>query len=204
LTKNRRSIVTKKRKTALAAVLALISAGPAKADLVVNGGFETGDFTGWTVNGLGVHVEASGGRGGYAPHTGNFYAALGTFGGLGTLSQTFADTAGQPLTISLWLASNGGLPNEFDVEFNGVTLFNQDNIPTQGYRNLVFDVIATGRDRLLISERDDPDFLALDEVSANSATPASEPVSASLLGTALLSLVFTRRLAIRGTLLRSR
>ena len=36
---------------ALIAVAALSVAYPAKANLVTNGGFETGDFTGWTQGG---------------------------------------------------------------------------------------------------------------------------------------------------------
>lgn len=34
----------------LAATLSLSGVGRARADVIVNGGFETGDFSGWTVN----------------------------------------------------------------------------------------------------------------------------------------------------------
>ena len=51
----------------------------------------------------------------------NYFAALGPVGSLGFLSQTFADTPGQPLTVTMYMASDGGVPNEFQVKFNGTT-----------------------------------------------------------------------------------
>src|SRR5437773_4432346 len=72
------------------------AAGQAKADLVVNGGFETGDFTGWTVAASFTFVDPAspgvGGAGGFATHSGSFYAAMGSVGALGTISQTLSTT----------------------------------------------------------------------------------------------------------------
>ena len=53
-----------KRATLILAALALLSGWPgqAKADLIVNGGFETGDFTGWTTNGAASLVVESNGH----------------------------------------------------------------------------------------------------------------------------------------------
>ena len=173
------------------AVVATAIAAPARGNLIVNGGFETGDFTGWTHSNQAL-VDSSGGFSGYAPHSGSFFAALGTVGSVGNLSQTFADTAGQTLQISLWLASNGTTPNEFDIEFNGVTLFDQINIPTQPYTNITETVLATGSDTLTISERDDPDWLALDDVSVV-PVGVPEPASLAIFSTALVGLGLIRR-----------
>jgi hypothetical protein len=52
---------------ALTAAAALSIAHPAKANLVTNGGFETGDFTGWTVSG-----SAAVGVDFVPPHSGAF------------------------------------------------------------------------------------------------------------------------------------
>ncbi len=49
-------------------------AHPAKANLITNGGFETGDFTGWTVSG---DTFVHGTYAGISPHSGNFQALVG-------------------------------------------------------------------------------------------------------------------------------
>jgi hypothetical protein len=174
-----------RKLSVLVAATAMIlgSAGIAQADLLTNGGFETGDFTGWTVNAGATGVFGPGDRAGYNPHSGNWYAALGTVGSLGTLSQTFSDSAGTPLVISLWLDNNNGLtPNEFRVDFNGATLFDQQNIlQTAGYEQLTLDVVGTGSDTLTLFERNDPSYFALDDVSVNPAVAVPEPSSLPLL-----------------------
>ena len=65
----------KKLILALTAVAALSVAYPAKANLITNGGFETGDLTGWTQDGVGPAFVV-GTFVGVAPHSGNFQAAL--------------------------------------------------------------------------------------------------------------------------------
>ncbi|MGP8243845.1 MAG: hypothetical protein ACLQVN_04910 [Bryobacteraceae bacterium] len=42
------------RGTLMSVVVLLLACGAAHAGLIVNGGFETGDFTGWTVTGANV------------------------------------------------------------------------------------------------------------------------------------------------------
>jgi MYXO-CTERM domain-containing protein len=194
------TLMPKSKWFALVAVCGLLcTAGSARADYIVNGGFETGDFTGWTVNANSTAVESS--FAGYLPNSGSFFAALGNVGlPLGTLSQTFTDTPGQTLIISMYLASNGTTPNEFKVIFDGVTLSDQFNITPQGYTLLSYTVTATGTDTLTLGERNDPNYLALDDVSVNpsnvSATPA--PPSAVLLaigGVGLLGTRLRRRVA---------
>ena len=61
------------------------------------------------------------------PQHGNDFAALGNVGGIGTLSQTFADTAGQQYQLNYFLASNGSTPNEFQTFIDGNQLFDQVN-----------------------------------------------------------------------------
>ena len=53
------------------AVAALSVAYPAKANLISNGGFETGNFTGWTVGQTGnAFIGVTGEFGGIFPHSG--------------------------------------------------------------------------------------------------------------------------------------
>ena len=144
--------------------------------LIQNGGFETGDFTGWTLNGDSEidgdpinYVTASAGY--VTPHSGSYFAALGEPSVLAYLSQTAPTLAGQSYLLSLWFNSptvpGGNLPNEFSVSWNGNTLFNQTNVPPiSGWTNLQFIVTATGTNTVLqIGGRDDRSYLGLDDVS---------------------------------------
>jgi len=98
-------------------------------------------------------------------------------------------------SISFWLSSDGGTPNEFDAEFNGVTLFDQTNIPASGYTQITLSGAASGSSTALtFSFRDDPGFLFLDDIVV---TRAPEPASLALLAAALsgFGVVYRRRRA---------
>jgi hypothetical protein len=182
---------------ALAAVAALMLwGGAARADYVVNGGFETGDFTGWTAGGNFefTSVQPSG-VDGFAAQEGSFFALLGPVGALGSLSQTFADSAGEILRISFHLGSRGGTSNEFKAFFDGATLLDLTDIPDTGpgYTGYAFDVAATGTDTVEFDFRDDPAYLALDAVGVRSVTSVREPASLTLLGAALIAFGAVRR-----------
>src|SRR5690349_18513809 len=70
---------------------------------VMNGGFETGDFTNWTVvDNSGDTFVDNGSNTGIAPHSGSYLAALGPVRSLGSLSQTLITATGQSYLLSLW------------------------------------------------------------------------------------------------------
>src|SRR5580704_8020221 len=96
---------------ALVALVTLLLVAPTSfaANLLTNGSFETGDFTGWTEGGNFEDTEVvTGAFGSYSgAEDGLFYAVLGPVGSDGTLSQTFSDTVGGHYTFSFWFASVG-------------------------------------------------------------------------------------------------
>jgi hypothetical protein len=138
------------------------------ANLVLNGGFETGDFTAWTLSGSDTKDDfVAGGADGLLPHSGRYLTQLGSTNALGYLSQSLTTIAGAHYLLSLWLDSpDGQTPNAFQVRWNETTLFDEMNIPAIGWTNLQFLVSATGTSTFLeFGFRDDPAFLGLDDVS---------------------------------------
>jgi hypothetical protein len=141
--------------------------------LVLNGGFETGDFTGWTLSNDNSQSEVLASAYRMSPHSGSYFAALGAQNSLGYLSQTLPTTANQSYLLSLYLDSPtyGGqtdeFPNDFNVSWNGNTIFSQTNIPpTGGWTNLQFVVTATSNSTVLqFGELDDQLYLGLDDVT---------------------------------------
>jgi subtilase family serine protease len=145
--------------------------------LLQNGGFETGDFSFWTLNGDGGNYNFVDKGTFITPHSGNYAAALGELGFLAYLSQSIPTFAGQSYLLSLWMdspkISGTTTPNEFSVSWNGGTIFDQTNVGKIGWTNLQFIVTATSSSTVLqFGFRDDPYYLGLDDISV---TPIPVP-----------------------------
>lgn len=138
--------------------------------LVQNPGFETGDFTHWTLNDTSGQSQVFGNAGppNFLVHSGNYQAFLTSSGSPSYLSQSIPTVAGQFYQISFWMACDGTTPNEFIFNWNGNSLFDQVNVPnTGGWTNLQFLAKATGSTTTIqFGVRDDSDFLELDDVFA--------------------------------------
>jgi hypothetical protein len=146
--------------------------------LVQNSGFETGDFSHWTLSGSPLANSTSSGSP-IAPHSGNYAAAFGQYGSLAYLSQTLPTSPGQPYLLSFWLENPvGGVPNQFLVNWNtnvGSTnnIFSQTNLMAFGWTNLQFVVTAVGTSSTLqFGFRKDLKYFGLDDVNV---TPIPMP-----------------------------
>ena len=139
-------------------------------NVIVNCGFETGDFTGWTQGGNTTFMGVTP----LAPYvnSGSFGAQLGPIGSDGTLSQSFL---GNTLTFSfrqdpafwglddvsaidlascggycnLWLVgfylyNDGGTPNDFSVFWNGVNIGPPGLVNAPGFAYTKFSTVVQG------------------------------------------------------------
>jgi hypothetical protein len=154
--------------------------------LVQNGGFETGDFSFWTLTG-----DASGNSSlvddgsitGVTPYDGNYCADLSEFGSVADLSQTLPTQAGKAYLLSFWLANVdvfgfGTSANEFLVSWNGNTISTQFDQPAFDWTYVQFVVAATTNSTVLqFGFRNDLFFFGLDDVSV---TPLPGPVFQSI------------------------
>ena len=159
---------------------AIIAAYPTT---VLNGGFETGNFTNWTQSGGNGSGVVTGSK--YA-HTGTYGAALEA-GTQGFLSQTLATTPGAAYLISFWLDSpSATTPNDFQVSWNGNVLLNKTNVGNIGWTNIQLTVTATGTNTTLqFGYLNGYFYFGLDDISV---LPVTHPnlASISLFGTNLV------------------
>jgi hypothetical protein len=161
-------------------------------NLVVNCGFETGDFTGWTGTNLNVTGVVTAGFDGFNPNSGTYFAALGNVGSDGILSQTqaLATVVGQAYDISFYLASDGGTPSDFSASFGSTLLLSLTNTPPTGYILYSFIEVATSTSTTLtFTERNDPSYWAFDDISV-------APVGAPEPGVLVLFLISMMGLAV--------
>ena len=154
--------------------------------VVANGGFETGDFLGWSASNwlLGTNYISSAPR---FAHSGNYGLRMPLPGaGAGGLAQTLSTTPGGNYLLSFWLNCDGLTPNEFSAAWNGTNLLDKLNLPNLGWTNLQFTVAATGTNTTLAFNFSDASgYFGLDDISAVQLT---QPVitGMSLAGTNLV------------------
>ena len=202
-------------KTILLCVAGLFGACAAcGANIALNPGFETGNFTSWTTDTKGSwHVESTG-TGITAPHSGSFYADDHCLGATcistpdSFLFQDLTTIINQTYTLTFWydrgveVVGKGGAPNleELQVFWNSMLALDLAQ-PTSGGTDpgwVQFTVTgltaSSTSTRLEFRARQDAAHLGVDDVDVEASSAVPEPTSLALVGSALLGAgLFTKR-----------
>ena len=166
---------------ALAAMALATVAISAHAD-ITNGGFETGDFSGWAQMG----DTSFSGVDAFAARTGSYGAFFGPTS-VGGISQSFATVGNTAYLVSFSLSLlDSSQPNSFSWAWNGATQAPSfGNAAVFGYTNFSATVLAIApTSTIAFSFRSPESFWLLDNVSVVAA-PIPEPESAVLFGAGL-------------------
>ena len=99
-------------------------------------------------------------------------------------------------TFSFWLNAVGDDPSDFSAYWDGAPALYSQSDPNTGnaWTQFSFNVTGTGSDTIEFDFRDDPAYIALDNVSVDSSTATPEPGTLPLILTGSLALAgFIRR-----------
>jgi hypothetical protein len=179
-------------KLASLLVAGSLAASSAHANLIMNGSFQTGNFTGWTADpvSFGMYIVT-------APSafvdSGDAYSAqiAGYSYGPDTLSQTVATTPGQDYTLSFSEYIDDGAPTtSLQVNWDGTSVYDVvDTGPYRMFQNVTVSVplLGSGSDTVEFLCANDPSETYLDNVSL---TPTAVPEPTTLISGAMLLLPF--------------
>jgi hypothetical protein len=133
-------------------------------NLVQNCGFETGDFTGWTLTGNTGFTGVTGNFGGVDPNSGNFQAFWGAVGSDTLASQTMATVAGANYDFFFYLFNFGGTESDFTASWDSTPLLSFVDSGAQPYTLYEFNVVGTGSDTIGFNFRQDPSYWLADDI----------------------------------------
>jgi hypothetical protein len=183
--------------------ISLLASRPALASsIVLNGGFETGNLTSWTVSHASMNSAVA--VSGTNPHSGSFALAFaGQNQGGGDedgVAELLPTVSGQTYILDFWLKqeivpgcqpAGSCLYNDFAAFWNGVPVMQMVSAPAFGYTEFMVSVIATGPfSTLSFKAASEPGFFRLDDVSV---TAVPEPISLALVFGGLAAWGVSRR-----------
>jgi hypothetical protein len=168
----------------LVGMLALGATQSVNANLITNGGFETGDFTGWTIGGTGVAgVDSSN------PHSGSYAAS---FCCDVTLTQTIPTVAGATYDLTVWFA-HFFPANSIQIYWNGNQIENATLITDANYFLSTYaGLVATGSLTEIEFVFGGEGLVSLDDVSVT-GVGVPEPFSTLWLALPFAGLIAFRR-----------
>lgn len=189
--------------TPLTFAAALLVPAAAPAQIVSNGGFESGN-AGWTFhandcsgtvgnpNSGPSYTGTTTATGTYArPRSGASDLWLGAAGCTPGVSQSLSTVSGQSYSLSFWTKVNAALtsvPNKLTVSFNSSTLLSAQMADTT-WQHMVFRVTGTGDDQLLFAANNIYGGTEIDDISMTRVVTTPEPHPTVLLATGLLGLI---------------
>jgi MYXO-CTERM domain-containing protein len=176
----------------LAAALMLAPAPAFAANLLTNGGFETGNFTGWSQFGSTDATGVSGFFSPYNPTQGAFQAYFGPFSSRGGITQSFSTQVGKTYTFTFDAAAfEGG--SLFDAAIGGVsklTVFGG----AWDYTSYSFSHVATATTTAVtFTMRHIPLYYMLDNVSVTGSVPEPHAWAMLIAGFGLVGAAARRR-----------
>jgi hypothetical protein len=163
---------------------AILMSSAASANLVTNGSFETGNFSGWAQTG---NTGFSGVQCGGGVPSGNCDGFFGPVGSVGGITQNIATAIGTTYDLSFFLGNDGsGGPNSFSASFGGQTISSITNSGAFGFTQFTASVVAlSGISALAFNFRNDPSLWELDNVTVDIHAVPGPIVGAGLPGLAM-------------------
>ena len=197
-----------KMRTSLPTLVAFICLGwmstaRVVGQIITNGGFEAGNFSGWSLlsdpqsfaHTL-VRTATTPTDIGIAPFEGSYFGTFSNNSPLASgFTQTFSTVSGQSYALSYWFTTTIGsdILNELKVTWNGGVLIDSVGFASLGtvWTNTTFLVTGTGSDTITFSGYQNSGWNGLDAVSLTAVPERS--TYAALLGLTALGIARWRR-----------
>ncbi|MFA9217980.1 MAG: PEP-CTERM sorting domain-containing protein [Sphingomonadaceae bacterium] len=181
-----------KKLVIVAMLLASSVSAHAATELVVNGDFETGNFSGWTKSG---NISLSDVIANSVTSNHTFVWRSGATGSAAFISQNLTTTVGYKYTLSFDVFNSATSASTFEADFAGTKVYEFSNQAQNWTHVTLTDLVATGNStELKFGARNDPSFTRLDNVSVTvSAVPEPETYAMLLAGIGLMGAVARRR-----------